>query len=315
MAESLRERLWTGLEEQQIAACLVSVRGELLVEKYREPRLAHEVGKINSCTKSVLSALIGIAMDQGVMPGPEALVSEFFPEMGQDEDLRKRAMTLRHLLTMSSGLDWTEFGGQQSFPTMIRTPNWVDFVLSRPLAHEPGERMEYNSGCSQLLAAALRKAAGRSVAEFAESELFGPMGIDSYEWERDPQGVHTGGFGLRLKPVDLLKFGLLHLQQGSWKGRQVIKASTVKEATSPSIPATGPHNGQYGWHWWVSSSPGSEGEAIHYYYALGFGGQYVIVIPAMETVVVLTADRFKRKRHQPVDLFREYVVPWLVSEA
>jgi CubicO group peptidase (beta-lactamase class C family) len=286
-----------------------------VLEHYREPQVAAPPSKINSCTKSVLSALVSIAIDRGILPHPDTPISTFFPSLLQDQDTRKREITLAHLLTMTAGFAWTEFGGRNSFPSMTKTENWVQYVLEQPLEEEPGTRMEYNSGCSQLLSAILRQSAEQTVAEFAEQHLFGPLGIESYRWETDPQGNHTGGFGLYLKPDDMVKFGQLYLQEGLWEGRQIIQPNTVKISTQPLYEATLPRKGFYGWHWWVSSFPNAKEPLVEtsYYYALGFGGQYIVIVPSYEMVVVATADKYGRKR-KAVDVFRQYIVQILNGE-
>ncbi|TQR98778.1 serine hydrolase domain-containing protein [Paenibacillus ottowii] len=303
------------LNELETRSCLIEQQGHRIMDYYREPQIANELYKINSCTKSVISALISIAMDQQLVPQPETPIFEFFPQLGKDNDARKRDITIEHLLTMSAGFNWTEFGGQNSFPTMSKTSDWVQFVLSQPLSDIPGTRMEYSSGCSQLLATLLRSASGQAVAEFAEKHLFQPLGIYKYHWETDPQGTHTGGFGLHLRPLDMLKFGRLYLNQGSWEGRQIIQIETVRYSTRPFLPASKPQKAYYGCHWWTSSFSDERkaGTKIDYFYALGFGGQYIIVVPAYDMVVVLTADKFKKKR-TPVDIFRQYLVPLLLQE-
>lgn len=299
-----------GLTDLEISSCLITEKGTALLEYYDEPQAAAELSKINSCTKSVLAALISIAIDQYVVPPPHTPILEFFPQLGQDSDLRKRQITLAHLLTMSSGFNWTEFGGQNSFPTMTKTADWVQFVLSQPLADLPGTRMVYNSGNSQLLSAILRQATGQSVAEFAEERLFQPLGITDYRWDTDPQGIHTGGFGLYLKPQDMSTFGQLYLQQGRWEGEQLIASATVQHSTSPLIEVNPPHTGFYGWHWWISSfSSGIEHQdEVVYHYARGFGGQFIIVVPSSELVCVITKNKH-RKKSAPVDVFRQYIVP------
>ncbi|MGG4220706.1 serine hydrolase [Paenibacillus jamilae] len=303
------------LDELETRSCLIEQQGHMIMDYYREPQFANELYKINSCTKSVLSALVSIAMDQRRIPNPKTPILEFFPQLAKDSDPRKRDITIEHLLTMSAGFNWTEFGGQNSFPTMSKTSDWVQFVLSQPLSDIPGTRMEYSSGCSQLLATLLRSASGQTVAEFAEEQLFQPLGIHSYHWETDPQGTHTGGFGLHLRPLDMLKFGRLYLNKGSWEGRQIIQTETVRYSTRPFLPASKPQKAYYGCHWWASSFSDEReaGTATDYYYALGFGGQYIIVVPSYDLVVVLTADKFKKKRN-PVDIFRQHLVPLLLQE-
>lgn len=286
-----------------------------MLEHYREPQIAEELSKINSCTKSVLSALISIAIDKQILPHPATPILSFFPTIIEDSDVRKREITIAHLLTMTAGFNWTEFGGQNSFPTMSRTADWVQFVLSQPLAHNPGTVMTYNSGCSQLLSAILSHASGQTVAEFAEAQLFQPLGIETYRWDTDPQGIHTGGFGLYLKPEDMLKFGLLYLQQGRWKDQQIILPDTISQSTHPYVVAKHPQEGFYGWHWWVSSfNAGTEQQRneVPYYFALGFMGQHIIVVPDYELVAVITADKYKKG--SPANVFGRYIVPALLGQ-
>lgn len=235
--------LSASLAPLNLRSCLIQQQGRLIFEHYRDQRTAAELAKINSCTKSILSALICIAIDQGLLPGPSAPLSVFFPQVLRDKDARKPNITLEQLLTMSAGFRWTEFGGANSFPKMTRTPHWVNYVLEQPLADEPGTRMEYNSGVSQLLSSILVQATGQSTASYAEQVLFGPLGIRDYDWESDPQGIHTGGFGLKLRPVDLLNFGQLYLQQGVWKNSQIITGRWAERSVQPVMHTEPPRHG------------------------------------------------------------------------
>ncbi|ASA22529.1 serine hydrolase domain-containing protein [Paenibacillus donghaensis] len=306
------------LPSLQLRSCLINRRGEPLLQYYQKPAAETEIARINSCTKSILSALICIAMDQGLLPPPETAVSRFYPQLAADKDTRKAQLTLSHLLTMSAGFNWTEFGGQNSFPKMTRSPNWVEFVLGQPLAHPPGQVMEYNSGVSQLLSAILMQAVERPVTAFAEQYLFGPLGITAYSWESDPQGIATGGFGMSLRPADLLKFGQLYLQQGKWGDRQLITPERVIRSVQPAIDADPPRRGGYAWHWWTDVFPDPDSSStesapiLEYYYARGYGEQFVYVLPAQETVVVLTKDQ-KQKQQPPLDVFRDCVAPALLD--
>lgn len=309
-----------------LRSCLVSVRGEIVYEHYRNAQAETDIAKINSCTKSIISALICIAMDQGLLPEANTPISTFFPQLTSDPDPRKPAITLEQLLTMTAGFNWDEFGGQNSFPRMTRTDHWVNFALEQRLRHEPGTHMEYNSGVSQILSSILMQHAGMSVAAYAERYLFGPLGIQDYEWEQDPQGVHTGGFGLRLLPTDLLRFGQLYLQEGKWEGKQLISSQLVKRSTQPFITVPPPNHGSYGWHWWVDQYAGQHlddnsvpqhqptdsehPKSLDYYYARGFGGQYVYVVPELELVTVLTNDK-RKKEKPPIDVFPRFIVPEL----
>ena len=326
-----------------LRSCLVSMQGEHIYQHYRNQEAANQIAKVNSCTKSVLSALICIAMDHGWLPDSSTPLSTFFQKLASDPDPRKPQITLEQLLTMTAGFNWDEFGGQNSFPRMTRTDHWVNFALEQRLSHSPGTHMEYNSGVSQILAAILMQQTGMSVVEFAERYLFGPLGITEYQWECDPQGVHTGGFGLKMLPVDLLKFGQLFLQKGTWHGERLISSALVARSTEPFITVTPPNRGSYGWHWWVDTcktdeaseysgerkqssgyGSGSESESgsintaeqskpvLHYYYARGFGGQFVYVVPELELVTVLTNDK-RKKEKPPLDVFPRLIAPQLLK--
>ena len=306
------------LEAYDITNCLVHHQGELIYRYEQFDGASTLLMPINSCTKSVLSALICIALDKRLLPSPDALVCDFFPMLRDDADERKQNMTLRHLLTMTAGFQWNEFGGSNSFPKMTRSPNWIQFVLEQPMSHDPGTKMVYNSGVSQLLAAILVRSAGTKVSQFAEEMLFAPLSIEQYEWKTDPQGVHTGGYGLQLSANDLLKFGLVYLHRGMWNGQEVLPSDLVRQSVQPAIAASPPERGFYGWHWWADSvqapreSTHAHAYRLNYYYARGYGGQFIFVVPACESVVVFTRKRYK-KDLSPHDIFREQLAPLLAA--
>lgn len=293
-----------------LRSCLIFQQKKLIFEHYRHNRAKSEPAKINSCTKSFLSALVCIALDQGLFPAPDTKLGECVPMLDKEGDDWRKDITIRHLLTMSGGWRWKEFGGINSFPQMTRTQDWVAFALEQPMANPPGSVMEYNSGSSQILSHLLVQATGGSIASFAETYLFGPLGINEFHWEQDPQGIHTGGFGLSLRPADLLKFGRLYLQQGQWENRQLISRELATESVKPAIQVTAPWNGAYAWHWWCDSFQGEGKASFDYFYARGYGGQFIYVIPDLETVVVLTDDRKKREQ-PPVDVFSRLIAPFL----
>lgn len=299
-----------------LRSCLISQQGQLIFEHYRNNQTIDEIAKINSCTKSILSALIHMAIDQDTLPDVSTPITVFFPQLASDLEPRKQDITLQHLLTMTPGFNWTEFGGQNSFPKMTRTSNWVDFVLEQPLLDTPGVRMIYNSGASQLLAAILVQVTGMPVARFAELHLFGHLGIETYAWEHDPQGIHTGGFGLSLRPSDMLKFGQLYLQHGKWKNKQLISKELVSRSIQPMVTIDAPNRGFYGSHWWCDTYSLDTKDplslSLSYYYARGFGGQYIYIVPRLEIVTVLTNDK-RQKEQPPRDVFRQFIAPLLLQ--
>ncbi|MNW54063.1 beta-lactam binding protein AmpH [compost metagenome] len=309
--------LYPAITALDLRSCLISQQGTLNFEYYRNQHTVTELAKINSCTKSILSSLICIAMDKGLLPQSDTPITAFFPQLKMDNDARKQEITLEHLLTMSSGFNWTEFGGQKSFPLMTKSPHWTNFVLEQTLSDPPGTKMEYNSGNSQLLSAILVQTAGMSTARFAERYLFEPLGIETCNWEIDPQGIHTGGFGLWLRPSDMLKFGQLYLQQGTWNNKQLISRELVAQSVQPLISVDAPYRGSYGWHWWTDSvsNPAdmTSSPATQYFYARGYGGQYVYIIPSLQTVVVLSDDKPKKKQYS-YDVFRQLIAPTLIHQ-
>jgi CubicO group peptidase (beta-lactamase class C family) len=295
------------IEAYDLSSCIIHSRGELMYHYEKSKQASSKLMPINSCTKSVLSALICIAMEQGLISPPDTFISYYFPQLLHGQDELKRTITLEHLLTLTAGLEWNEFGGINSFPIMTGAPNWIQFVLEQPMSDVPGTRMVYNSGASQLLAAILVQATGMELTQFAERNLFSPLGIEHYEWKSDPQGIHTGGFGLQLSAQDMLKFGLLYLYKGVWNNQQLISKAVVEHSTRSAIAVASPERGFYGWHWWSDTISN-----IDYYYARGFGGQFIVMVPTLATVVVLTRKQ-RKKGLSPLDFFREHIIPILLT--
>ncbi|MCR8659845.1 serine hydrolase domain-containing protein [Paenibacillus endoradicis] len=306
------------IKPYDVSSCIIHYGGELIYHYEKSLHASSNLMPINSCTKSILSALICIGMDQQLIPSPDTHITQFFPQLQQDLDKRKRLITLEHLLTLTAGFNWTEFGGINSFPKMTRSSDWITYVLEQPTSDEPGTVMVYNSGVSQLLAAILVQSTGTSITQYADLHLFGPLGIEHYEWKSDPQGIHTGGYGLQLSAIDMLKFGLLYLHKGVWNNKVLIAEEMVQHSTKPDIAVVPPERGFYGWHWWCDSVSVTNmiGDSItsdlHYYYARGFGGQFIIIVPTLDTVIVLTREQ-RKKGLSPLDFFRLHIAPMLVS--
>lgn len=243
---------------------------------------------IFSITKSITSALIGIAIDEGHIQGVDQKVTDFFPEWAE-KNPGWADITLEHLLTMTGGFDWPEATAwNYSTLPMRETENWVDFVISREFLHEPGQVFNYSTGGSQLLAAILSRATGQSVYDYARAKLFDPLGISEVYWEPDPQGIHAGGRGIWMSAKDLARFGLLYLNNGRWNGQQVVSAEWVETSTAPRIQGWS-YAGEYAYHWWTSSAF-VEGTTYQYFYGLGYGGQLLFVVPELDIVAAFTAQ-------------------------
>jgi CubicO group peptidase (beta-lactamase class C family) len=203
-------------------------------------------------------------------------VHDFVPDEF-DDDPRKRAITLHHALSMQTGLRFSNSDDTGRF--IYSQGSSLAFVLHRPLDFEPGSAFDYHDGNPQLISGVIQKAAGVSEEEFARRHLFSPLGIEDYQWERHGDGLTFGAFGLWLRPRDMAKVGQMLVRGGDWNGRRILSAAWLAEATRPQTPA-----GDYGYYFWLYGD-GS-------FAARGHGGQKIHVWPALDLVVVMTADPY-----------------------
>ena len=216
-----------------------------------------------SVTKSVTSALIGIAIDKGYIKDVNQTITQLFPNKKIDNlNKPKKLMTLKDLLMMASGLD-CNYGSVNKLAgtiAMRKSNDWTQYNLNLPMAQMPGEHFNYCNGVSHLLSAIIHESTDMQTLDFAKKHLFNPLGIKDIEWEESPEGINNGFMGLRLQPKDMAKIGLLYLNKGEWENKQIISAEWIEESTQPYID--GRWNGEdYGYQWWIN--PGG------YYSALG----------------------------------------------
>ncbi|MGV7116738.1 serine hydrolase domain-containing protein [Paenibacillus kyungheensis] len=275
------------LKKEKIESCLVSVGSDIVLQYFRNNKSKDKLHKINSCTKSITSCLIGIAVEQGLISDLRTPIVHYFPSLQQDKDIRKQSITIEHLLSMSAGFDWPELGEWNGWPAMIHSPNWVDYILERPLNAEPGERMNYNSGCSHLLLAILQQVSGMSAKDFAIKYLFSSLKMKDFIWHVDPQGVNIGGFGIHMSIQDMQKFGYFYLNKGRYGKRQLLSEEWIATSTQPKY-LTYDDIGYYGHHWWIAN----ESLEHPFYFAMGMGGQYICVDHSQNIVVALTSDTY-----------------------
>jgi CubicO group peptidase (beta-lactamase class C family) len=275
--------------QSHLDSLLVARNGRLVLEAYYAPFGPDHLHTINSATKGVVAALVGIAVQQGLLPGGDARVADVYPPFaGDGSDARRAAVTVQHLLDMTSGIAWKEplSGVPESAMQMGASPDWARFVAERPMARAPGTAFDYNSGNSQLLLAILAHRAGMNAEAFARQHLFEPLGIRDWRWTKDPTGAPAGGFGLKLRPRDMAKIGLLFLQRGEWEGRQLVPRAWMEKVFQASVPMgddPGPAF-RYGDGFWTLP-------ARKAYMAVGFHGQVIMVLPESGLVVVTTARR------------------------
>ncbi len=293
---------------------LIIRNGSLVTEAAFYPSRKDARHVVNSCTKSVTSALVGIALGEGLIGDVNDPVLGYFPERTiAAVDARKRALTIRNLLMMTAGMEWTEDGNygspSDSWRLLWDSPDQVGYVLDRPMKEVPGTAFYYNTGASHVLSAIIQKATGKTALEFAREKLFSALGIADVTWDADTNGVTVGGAGLYLRPVDLAKFGLLYLNRGKWGDRQIVPEEWVDESTSRLIATPYGLAGRYGYgyQWWMNDFGG--------YSARGYGGQYLFVLPRRGLVAVFTSGLPNEKYFAPESLMQYFVVPSMTSDA
>jgi CubicO group peptidase (beta-lactamase class C family) len=287
------------VRQQDLAlhSLLVIRNGAIVSETYFGSNLPDDRPELYSVTKSFIATLVGIAIDKGFIKGVEQPVGDFFPDRSfANWDAAKQAMTLENILTMTTGLDWPE--EDATFQRLYGSRDWVKFVMDEPMRSQPGSEFLYCSGCSHVLSAIIQRQTGMNTRDFAQQELFGPLGISHAVWDTDTAGIPIGGWGLKLTPRDMAKLGYLYLNDGAWDGRQIVSAGWVKTATQKHT-ASDTDLG-YGYLWWTYPKWGA-------YAALGRYGQTIFVVPDMDLIIVTTAAL---ENHDPIfDLIEQYIVP------
>ena len=258
---------------------LVSWRGDIVLERYYNGATATRPANVKSVAKSVISALVGIAVDRRLITDVDTPIATYFPELTRDA--RKATITVEDLLTMRSGLESTS---NRNYGAWVLSRNWVQFALTRPLVAEPGSVMDYSTGNSHLLSAILTKVTRTTTWQFANDTLARPLGFTLTRWPRDPQGIYFGGNDMLLTPRQMVAFGELYLRDGRIDGRQILPERWIERSWVGRDRSS--WSGQmYGYGWWIRDLAGRRA-----YYAWGFGGQYIFVIPELDLVVVTTSS-------------------------
>lgn len=265
---------------------IVSREGEVLFERYYNGARADEPFHVRSVTKSVTSTLVGIALEDGLLD-LDVTVGAHLPEDLMDGlDPAKAGITVRDLLRMAHGFQWNQLRGGNDFNEWALAEDQLGFVLERPLVTTPGATFEYSDGAVHMLSVVLDGVTGMTLAEYADTRLFGPMGFGDADrpWSEDNRGFSAGGVGLHVTPREMLAFGELYLNQGVHEDVRLVEQSWIEAATSPQIDGQDiPFSRDYGYLWWVGS-----GGPFPFYYANGFGGQFIVVAPDRGLVVITT---------------------------
>lgn len=289
----------------RLHSLLVSWRGDLVLEHYGRGIRATRPANIKSASKSIISTLVGIAIERKLIAGLDTPIVTWFPELRRDADPRKRAITIEDLLTMRSGLESTS---GRNYGSWVRSRNWVRYALERPLVSEPGSTMEYSTGTSHLLSAILTKASGKSTWQFAREVLGRPLGITLAQWPQDPQGIYFGGNEMLMTPRQMVRVGELYLNRGRAGGQQVVASSWVDASCVPRTTSRWDGDRQYGYGWWIR-------DFARYpsCFAWGYGGQYIFVFRDLDLVIVSTSstsvdDERRGHRRMLFDLIEQYIL-------
>lgn len=301
-SENLLQMLET-IKEKQIGIQSVAVvrNGYLVLDSYTHPYGEGQKHKMFSVTKSVTSALIGIAIDKGFIKGVDQKVVEFFPDrkiLNLDE--RKKSMTVQNLLTMTSGLQAND-GWENNWAgifEMMKSKDWTQFALDLPMEATPGERFEYYNCNSHLLSSIIKETTGMGTIDFANKHLFGPLGIENVKWDTSPEGVNIGYAGLWLEPKEMAKIGLLYLNNGKWEDKQIISSNWIKESTTPYHDSR-LLDQKYGYQWWINPAG--------YISANGMNGQFIQILPGNKLVAVFTSNIDGMDMFYPLSLFKDYI--------
>jgi CubicO group peptidase (beta-lactamase class C family) len=277
---------------------------------------------IKSDTKSIISILIGIALDQGFIESVHQSIFDYLPEHQHLNTEGKDKITIEHLLTMTSGLKWNEWGAPLSSSDNDIVGLWfppcedpITCVLERPLINEPGTSFTYNGGGTIVLGEIIKNATKMNIDKFSRKYLFEPLEIDSFNWwNRFENGVFEASGGLEITPRDMVKIGVTFLNNGVWAGKQIISQQWVEKSAVSyhdnkgiNIPGTDQGNNGYSYSWWINSFSNS-GKRINMFYAGGWGGQNIMVFPELNTVVVFTGGNYTSKT-TIFKILEKYVIP------
>jgi len=279
---AILEQFNNSISSTLITSTVVIKNGKIINEYYKEGYNQDSVYNINSCSKSITSTLVGIAIDKGYIENVDIPISNYFPEILDKNSEQWKQITIKDLLTNTSGIqavddNWREWRASE---------NWIDYILNNQVTSNPGTTFSYSTGNTHLLSAIIQKATGMKLDEFGKKYLFEPIGIKSVECREDEQGISDGGNGYSLNAHDMAKFAMLYLNNGVWEGEQIVSSNWINEATTLKFNRrSGTAN--YGYQWWVRTFGEQKYES---YFAQGHGNQFIFVVPKINLIVTFTSN-------------------------
>ncbi|TYR74238.1 serine hydrolase [Rossellomorea vietnamensis] len=297
MDKELLNRLEKKIKEIKVEAFIINQGERQIFEYSKNKKVKEKPFKVYSITKTIVSLLIGILVDRGMISSLEAPIHNYFPEILNSKDSLKKEITIRHLLTMTSGMEVNELEGNK---------DWIETVLNQPLLYEPGTTFQYSSGDSHLLSGIVQKVSGMTAAEFAEENLFKPLNINEYSWLTDPEGVHIGGFGIRMKPEQLMTLGYLLLNNGEHHNIRIVSAEWIQQMTTPYKETKTEEQGTYGYGYQIWTYTSSHhNQPLSFYCASGIYGQNIFVVPKLKLVAVVKSQLKLEDHGLPRSYFKE----------
>ncbi len=276
------ENVHTSLDSYPINAEVIIRNGVMVDEYYKDGYDSNSVFTLQSTSKSITSAILGIAIDKGYIEGVDVPISTYFPQILEYGSEYKNQITIWHLLTHTTGLDVSDTANWDAW---LASENWVDYVLDRPAISRPGTVFNYFTGNTHLLSAIIEQATGQTTYAFGKQNLFDKLDMDSVQCGRDPQGISDGGNGFAMNIYDMAKFGQLYLNNGIWEGEQIISPEWIEQSTTLQFDRSS-GSADYGYQWWVRTFGDQNYPA---YFAQGHFGQYIFVVPDLELVVAFTS--------------------------
>jgi CubicO group peptidase (beta-lactamase class C family) len=296
-----------------IHSILILKDSKLVLEEYFYGYSVNKTHRIHSVTKSITSALCGIAVEKNPGLTIEEPVWKYFADRNDSKWITdKYDIKVKHLLSMSAGLDWKSLTLNESNDDMdmYKTDDYYGYLLNKNQKFQPGSNFCYNNGLSLMLGHIIEKSSGTRADSFSIEHLFDPLKITSYSWDIDQNGIIRMDGGLKVRPRDMIKFGLLYVNNGKWNGSQILSEDWIQSSTSLKIDL---NDRGYAYHWWTMDYR-INGKTYKTYYALGHGEQAIIIVPDSKLVLVITAGNYFQVEQRPFEIMSQYILPSLKTD-
>lgn len=293
---------------------IVIRNGRIAAEKYFNERNANSFQSIKSVSKSFISALVGIAVSKGILRLDQKMIDSFPEYQSFVTDTNINSITLRHLLTMRSGIK----GDEEFYSVFTNSSNWIKTILQTPLNFTPGSKSLYSTASTHLVSGMLTKATGMSTIDFAKTNLFEPMGIVINDWAKDPQGIYFGGNNIYMTTRNMAVLGLLYLNRGKLNGTQIVPEEWVNNSLiySGGVGGTWGRLSEigYGYMWWLGKVSGKK-----IFTAIGHGGQFIFCVPDLNLIAAVNCDPFvnwddaDEQERAALQIIADYVIPAVIN--